>query len=186
MQRILESTKLSVLAAAAFLFAAAPAQAQGLVTIGSGSYLSPSNPLQTSHFAHVVTEGGNGAVHGHAIWFFPNTTIVVQVTSYGFFEFTPGTNSLAFAGTIVAILGNPANPLATVGRTAFTAMNDNGPGFADETAGLSLLPPLASLPPVPPQFGNLTTIQEIIGFGEFYSFPAPVFSPLLTGKIRIR
>ena len=176
----------ATLATALSFFAAAPAQAQGLVSIGAGSYISPSNPTQTSSFAHFIYEGWNGSVHGHAIWFFPDATIVVNVTSYAYHEFTPGTTSLVFAGAISAIYGTPNGPLATIGRTAYVAVNDNGYGTADETSGLSLLPPLSALPPVPPQFGNLTTVQQLLGFFQFYGFPPPNFAALVSGSIRVR
>lgn len=185
MQLTRRFTTLAALSVGALFLAAAPAQAQGLVSIGSGSYTSPSNPLQTSRFSYFVTERGNGAAEGLAIWVFPNATFVVRVTSVGFFELTPGTTSLAFAGPIVAIFGTPPGP-AAVGNTAYSAFNDNGCNAADETAGFSVVPPLSTIPPVPPQYGNLTTIQQLVGYFTFYHFPPPVWAPLLRGNIWIR
>jgi len=177
---------LAAASAAAILLAAPAAPAQGLVSIGSGSYESPSNPGQTSYFAHIIAQGGNGAAHGHAVWMFPNVIIAVEVTSLGFFELTPGTTSLAFAGPIVGILGTPGSGGAEIGRTAFTAVNDNGPGGVDEVLGMSLVPPLSSLPPLPPALGNLTTIQQIVALGQLLQLPPPVFAPLQTGNIWVR
>jgi len=186
MMRKTKALFLATLATVATFFAASPANAQGIVSAGSGSYLSPSDPTQTSSFVHLIQEGRGGTVQGTGIWFFPNSTVVVDITSYEHYEFTPGTTSLAFAGTISAIYGTPSNPLATVGRTIFVAVNDNGFGVADETSGLSLLPPLSALPPVPPQFGDLSTIQQLLGFFEFYGFPSPTMVPLISGNIRNR
>jgi len=188
MHRTSKSLWTVALATALPFFAASPAQAQGLVSIGAGSYVSPSNPSQTSSFVHFIWEGWNGRVHGRAIWFFPDATIVASVTSYEYHEFTPGTTSLAFAGAIRSVYGTPAGPLATVGRTVYAAVNDNGWGAADETTGMSLLPPPAFLPPILPQFGDLTTIQQLLAFFEYYSsiIPGPVWAPLVSGNIRNR
>lgn len=185
MLRTSKSLLIATLATVLPFLAAAPAQAQGLVSVGAGSYISPSNPTQTSRFMHLIQEDRNGTVHGHGIWLFPNATIFADVTSYEYYEFTPGQTSLAFAGTISAVLGNPINPLATVGRTIFVVVNDNGRSSADETTGLSLLPPLSALPPVPPQFGTLSTIQQLLGFFQFYGFPSPNFAPLINGNILV-
>lgn len=169
----------------ALLLLAASAPAQGLVSLGGGSYPSPSNPGQISSFSYIVVEGGNGATHGYALWVFPEVAIAVQVTSFGFFELVPGTTSLAFAGPIVGIVGTPGGGGAALGRTAFTAVNDNGPGGVDSTAGLSLVPPLSALPPLPPVLGDLTTIQQIVALGQLLNVPPPVFAPLQTGNIWI-
>jgi hypothetical protein len=170
-------------AAAALLLAAAAAPAQGPLSLGFGRYQSPSNPEQTSYFSHVIVGGGNNTAHGYAVWVFPEVIIAVDVTSFGFFELTPGKTSFAFAGPIVGILGTPGSGGAEIGRTAFTAVNDNGFGQPDETAGMSLVPPLSSLPPLPPALGNLTTIQQIVALGQLLQVPPPVFAPLQSGHI---
>jgi hypothetical protein len=77
------------------------------------------------------------------------------------------------AGPIIASAGNPP-PGFAVGATVFTGFNDNGPGSADETLSLSV---------VPAQFGN-PTIQQIVGF---IGPPAPSdFRLLLSGNVWIR
>jgi hypothetical protein len=188
MQLKRSSTVFATLSAAVLFFAAAPAQAQGLVSMGSGSYKSPSNPEQTSHFSYYLAEGRNGTGHGYAVWFFPQTTIMIRVTSYGFFELPHGTGSttaLAFAGPIVAVLGNPSNPNAVVGRTGFSAFIDNGRCARDETVGFNIAPLPSQLPPpLRPLVGDLTTIQQIAKLLPFS--PPPVWAPLLSGDVWVR
>lgn len=178
-----QSLLISNLATVATFLAATPAQARATVSVGAGSYISPSDATQTSAFVHLIQDNWAGTVHSTGIWFFPNATDVVDITSYAYYEFTPGTTSLAFAGTISAIYGAPPNPLSTVGRTVYVVVNDNGFGGADETSGLSLLLPVSALPPAPPQFGDLSTIQELLGYFEFCGFPNPIRTPLIQGNI---
>lgn len=192
MQLKLRSTMFAALSAAALFFAAAPAEAQGLVSIGRGSYKSPNNPEQTSHFAYYLSERRTGKVRGYAIWFFPKSTIVVRVTSYGFFKLTPNSDkeSLAFAGPIVAVFGTPSGPNAVVGRTAYSAFNDN----PDETAGFSVAPRPADLlappfnfPGVPPFLGDLTTIQQLFKLLQILGpFGTPRWAPLTRGNVWVR
>lgn len=171
---------------AAFLFVAtATAPAQGLVSLGRGSYASPADPQTVSQFSYFLTDRGNGAAHGYAIWSFPATTIVVRVTSFGFFDLPQGggtTTALAFAGPIVAVLGTPTNPNAVVGRTVFTVFDDDG-RHADQTIGLNHAPLPSQVPPIP-GIGDLTTIQQIALLLPF--FPPPVWTPLLAGDVWIR
>jgi hypothetical protein len=177
----------AVLSAALLLGAAAPAPAQGIVSIGKGSYKSPSNPEQTSHFRYYLTDRGNGAARGYAIWFFPKSTIVVRVTSFGFFNLKhPPTGlvpSLAFAGPIVAVFGTPSGPNAVVGRTAFSAFIDNGRRVADETAGFSVAPLPSQVPPIP-GIGDLTTIQQLALLLPLS--PPPLWASLVRGNVWIR
>lgn len=193
------SSTFAALSAAFLLFSAAPVQAQGLVSLGSGSYDSPSNPGQTSHFSFFVVDQGNGAARGYAVWVFPQVSLALEVTSFGFVEPIP--TSLSIAGPIVAILGTPVNPEVQVGRTGFSSFNDNSPNAADETSGFSLAPLpndpliqfLATLPTAPCQalparIGDLTTVQQLSAVGQCLQSigQPPQFTPLLTGNVWIR
>ncbi len=193
------SSTFAALSAAFLLFSAAPVQAQGLVSLGSGSYDSPNNPGQTSYFSYFVVEQGNGAARGYAVWVFPQVSLAIEVTSFGFVEPIP--TSLSIAGPIVAILGNPANPDVAIGRTGFSYFSDNSPHAADETGGFSLAPLptdpriqfLATLPFPPCQalpglIGDLTTVQQLSALGQCLQRigQPPVFTPLLTGNVWIR
>jgi hypothetical protein len=170
----------ATLSAVLLLGAAAPTQAQGLVSAGNGKYPAFSEPI-TLHFTYFLMDKGNDKADGLAIWRGPNSITLWRITSWGFFEFTPGKRSLAFAGKVVAIIGDPP-PGASVGATAFTAMNDE----PDGTSSLSFVPPASALPPLPPQFGDLSTIQQIVGFLALLNAPPPVFQPLQQGNIWIR
>jgi hypothetical protein len=196
MQRERRSTTLGALSAAVLFLATAPAAAQGLVSIGSGSYTSPSEGT-TSRFSYYLTDRGNGAAQGYAIWLFPNSAIAVEVTSFGFLQPLP--TSLSFAGPIVAVLGTPPSSNAVVGRTAYTAFNDNGHHAADETVGFDVAPlpsdPLVQFlvgqfPPLAGQIGDLTTIQQIAALGQFLArigqLPPPPWTTLLRGDVWIR
>lgn len=166
---------------AALFFAAAPAHAQRLVGTGHGSYKA-LNSTKILHFSYFVKDEGHGAASGFAIWRGPDSIVLWRVTSV---MTMPGTATQAFAGPILAVIGTPPKGYK-VGATAYTASNDNGRGKIDETASLSVVPPISSLPfTVPPQFGTLTTIQQIIGLLTLLKLP-PVFRPLLRGNIWIR
>lgn len=167
-----KSKSLLTVALTTLFFAAAPAEAQGLVGIGAGSYDSPSNPGNVSRFSYFLTDRGNGEAGGLAVWVFPAATFVVRVSSFASYEWD-GIRSLAFAGTIVAIFGTPRGG-ATVGQTAFTAMRDNGRGSSDATVGFTV---------VPAQFGN-PTIQQIIAING--PPPPQAWRPLLSGNIWTR
>jgi len=177
----------AALSAAVLFLAAAPAEAQGLVSVGRGSYKSPAAGT-ISHFGYYLTKRRSGAVHGHAVWVFPEATIVVRVTSYGFFKLPHGTGTttaLGFAGPIVAVYGTPRGPNAVVGRTAFSAFNDNGRRAADDTVGFSVAPlPSQIPPPLRPLAGDLTSIHQIAKLLPF--FPPPVWAPLLRGNVFTR
>lgn len=160
------SSALALLSAAVFLFpAAAPAQAETqIVAAGHGTYEALTSP-SILEFTFLVKQTGNGSTQGLAIWHGPNSYIVWSVTSAMYIDET-----VLFAGEIVWILGTPP-PGYSVGITAFTAVNDNGPGFTDEIASISV---------VPPEFGN-PTIQAIVAF--IGAPPAAAFRTLLSGNI---
>lgn len=82
--------------------------------------------------------------------------------------------AIAFAGTVVWILGTPQGG-STVGRGAFMAFEDNGPGFADRTTGYSL---------VPPAFPQNATIQQIVA--AIGPPTAAQWRPLVDGGVWIR
>jgi hypothetical protein len=42
------------------------------------------------------------------------------------------------------------------------------------------------LPPLPPQLGDLTTIQQIVALLQVLNVPPPQFATLLTGNVWIR
>lgn len=94
-----------------------PSRPRASSALGGGSYLSPASGVDINSFAYFLTDRGNGTARGLVYWQLPNITVVWRVTSFGFYEFTPGTTSLAFAGPIVSILGTP-RPGVEVGSTA--------------------------------------------------------------------
>ncbi|HEX6812765.1 MAG TPA: hypothetical protein VF384_14160 [Planctomycetota bacterium] len=80
--------------------------------------------------------------------------------------------SVVFAGEVIADIGN--DPNVQIGQTVFTAVNDNGPGVADDIASLSV---------VPASFGN-PTIQQIVAV--IGPPTAQSFTPVLSGDVWIR
>ena len=141
------SSAITALSVAFLLFsAAAPTQAQSaFVTGGHGRYVA-FNQVDTLRFNFFVAAQAGGAAQGYALWRGPDSIILWQVTS----AMTLG-QTVAFAGPVVWTHGSPP-PGYVVGAQAFTAVNDNGPGSADDIASISVLPQ---------SYGN-PTIQQII------------------------
>lgn len=178
------SSVFAALSAAVLFFAAAPAAAQcGISAFGHGTYFSPTSQ-NTPSFTFFLTERHNGSVQGFAIWRGASSTIFFELSSAMYLP-PPYAGSLAAAGRILCIIGTPGPGLpATVGATAFFAVNDNGGNGPDENSGLSVIPSPFPVP-IPPQFGNLTTIQQITAFGQATN-RSITWRPLLSGNIRIR
>jgi hypothetical protein len=158
------SSAIAALSAAALAFpAASSAQAQ-IVAVGHGTYEAFTQP-SILEFTFLVKQTSNGSTQGLAVWKGPESVTVWNVSSAMKID-----DTVLFAGEILWTLGTPP-PGQEVGVTAFTAVKDNGPGFTDETASLSV---------VPAAFGN-PTIQEIVAF---IGPPPPAgFRTLLTGNI---
>ncbi len=152
------------------LSAGASAKAQaGPVTIGHGTFQAFTQPAVID-FTFVVAEAPSGSTRGFAMFggfAGPGSLLVMRVSSH----MRIGATAL-FAGEVLVNIGN--DPHVQVGQTAFTAVNDNGCGNADEIASLSLVP----LP-----YGN-PTIQQIVGL---IGPPTPAsFTPVLSGNIWAR
>lgn len=160
------ASAVAALSAVALAFPAAPsAQAHTqIVAAGHGTYEALTGP-QILEFTFLVKQTSDGSTKGLAVWRGPDSVTVWQVSS----SMQLG-DTVLFAGEIVWTAGTPP-PGHQVGITAFTAVNDNGPGPADEIASLSV---------VPAAFGN-PTIQEIVAF--LGPPPPSVFRTLLTGNI---
>ena len=158
------SSAIAALSAVALAFPAAQSAQAQIVAAGHGTYEALSAPI-VLEFTFLVKQTSDGSTQGMAVWKGPESVTVWNVSS----SMQLG-DTVLFAGEIVATLGNPP-PGHVVGVTAFTAVKDNGPGFSDETASLSV---------VPAAFGN-PTIQEIVAF---IGPPPPAnFRTLLTGNI---
>ncbi|HEX5054829.1 MAG TPA: hypothetical protein VFZ65_23835 [Planctomycetota bacterium] len=126
---------------------AAPAKAQSVFSIGAGSYLA-QNQQDTLSFHYYVSQSSSGHVSGLLLFSGPGSTQLVDITSV----MTLPNGAVALAGTVVWIQGTPPGG-STVGRGAFMAFQDSGPGFADRTTGYSL---------VPLAFPQNATIQQIV------------------------
>lgn len=164
--------RLSVFAAACstvLFLAAAPAKAQSIFSIGTGSYLS-QNQQDTLGFSYYVRQSVSGQVSGFLLFNGPDATQLVDITSV----MTLPNGAIAFAGTVVWIQGTPQGG-STVGRGAFMAFQDNGPGSADQTSGYSL---------VPLAFPQNATIQQIVG--AIGPPTAAQWRPLESGGVWIR
>lgn len=167
----------TALSAGLLLATAAPVQAQSrLVAAGHGTYVSPNNQVETT-FTFQLAERPDGSVKGIGIWSGPNATTVFAITSAMWLP-APYEGSLGVAGQIIAIHGTP-NPslFFTLGNTVFFAVNDNGGAGPDENSGISGWPPF--FPPV-------TTIQEIVAFGQANNLYQITWRPLLRGNILVR
>jgi hypothetical protein len=157
--------------AATFLFGSlAPAQQSEAFLIGHGTYQSSTQ--DTAYFDYVAKQHGDGSADGVAVWRVAGTIMLIRLTSSTLIN-----GAMALAGPFVAVLGTPPPPQfgIEVGGTAFFAVQDNGPGSADRTTGISA---------APAAFGPLT-IQQIIALGGGGGPPPEAFRPLLSGNIRI-
>ena len=160
------TSALAALSAAALLVpAATPATAHGgAVAAGHGTYLA-ADQTTTLGFTFVVHEAHDGSIQGYALWKGPLSTTLWEVSSLMHVG-----EMVLFAGEIVGTTGTPP-PGHAVGVTAATAVHDNGPGFMDDIASISV---------VPPEFGN-PTIQQLVAL--FGPPPPQAFRPLLSGNI---